>query len=212
MAASGSLAKKSARDLPRSLPVDEWPDADRRAWAEACRPGSRFKPGGAASNLAPVSRDDFAKRYGAFLGFLQRSGQLERNLAAAARVTPSNVEVYIASLTARARSVTVWNCIYKLRRAAELLAPTVDFSWLAEIEKDIALVMEPRSKFDRLVLSGRLVRSRPDLGRRGAEVRKERSRPCPGNPQRPHDRASRALPNPGEEFCSPRDREDIQGN
>ena len=57
----------------------------------------------------------------------------------------------------RVRSVTVWNCIYKLRRAAELLAPMSDFSWLAEIEKDLALVMEPRSKFDRLVFTGRLV-------------------------------------------------------
>ena len=55
------------------------------------------------------------------------------------------------------RSVTVWNCIYKLRRAAELLVPQADFSWLAEIEKDLALEMEPRSKFDRLVLTGRLV-------------------------------------------------------
>ena len=70
---------------------------------------------------------------------------------------PTNVEAYIADLTARVRSVTVWNCIYKLRRAAELLAPTADFSWLAEIEKDLALVMEPRSKFDRLVFTGRLV-------------------------------------------------------
>jgi integrase len=55
------------------------------------------------------------------------------------------------------RSVTTYNCIYHLRRAAELLAPTIDFSWLAEIEKDLALVMEPRSKSDRLVLSERLV-------------------------------------------------------
>jgi hypothetical protein len=44
-----------------------------------------------------------------------------------------------------------------LRRAGDLLAPTTDFSWLAEIEKDLALVMEPRSKFDRLVLTERLV-------------------------------------------------------
>ena len=51
------------------------------------------------------------------------------------------------------RSVTTYNCIYHLRRAAELLAPTIDFSWLAEVEKDLALVMEPRTKFDRLVLT-----------------------------------------------------------
>jgi integrase len=152
-----SSASKSARDRPRSLPVQEWPEADRRAWEDACRPGSRLKPGGTASYLEPVSCDDFARRYGAFLGFLQRCGRLKRDAAAAVQVTVANVEAYVADLTARVRSVTVWNCIYKLRRAAELMAPTSDFTWLAEIEKDLALVMVPRSKFDRLVFTDRLV-------------------------------------------------------
>jgi len=147
---------KSGVKRPRSLPVSEWPDADRHAWEEACRPGSRLKPGGVASYLAQVSRDSFARRYGAFLAFLDRNGRLHQS-AAAAQVTPTNVAAYIDELTARVRSVTTYNCIYHLRRAAELLAPTIDFSWLAEIEKDLALVMEPRSKSDRLVLSERLV-------------------------------------------------------
>jgi integrase len=147
----------SAREHPRSLPPHEWPDADRWAWEDACRPGSRLKPGGAATYLAQVSRDDFARRYGAFLGFLQRTGRLEEAPAPAAQVTLPNVEIYLADLKARVRSVTVYNCIHMLRRAAELLAPAADFSWLAEIEKDLALVMEPRSKFDRLVFTGRLV-------------------------------------------------------
>src|SRR5712691_2695653 len=157
MTGPNSAVGKSAREYPRSLLVHEWPDADRRAWEDACRPGARLKPGGAASYLAQVSRDDFARRYGAFLGFLQRNDRLERDAAAAAQVTLPNVEAYITDLTARVRSVTVFNCIYKLRRAAELLAPAADFSWLAEIEKDLALVMEPRSKFGRLVFTGRLV-------------------------------------------------------
>jgi integrase len=152
-----SSRANSRRETPRSLPVQEWPDADQRAWEDACRPGSRLKPGGSASYLAQVSRDDFAGRYGAFLGFLQRSDRFDRNVAAVAQVTPPNVDAYVADLTGRVRSVTVHNCIYKLRRAAELLAPAADFSWLAEIEKDLALVMEPRSKFDRLVLTQRLV-------------------------------------------------------
>jgi integrase len=147
----------SADAPPRSLPIHEWPDADRLAWEDACRPGSRLKPGGTACYLAQVSRNDFANRYGAFLGFLQRSGRLERHANAAAQVTLPNVDAYIANLTARVRSVTVYNCIYKLRRAAELLAPAADYSWLAEIEKDLALVMVPRSKFDRLVFTERLV-------------------------------------------------------
>ena len=100
-----------------------------------------------------MSREDFARRYGAFLGFLQRSGTARFKAAAAAQVTPSNVEPYITELKARVRSVTVWNCIYKLRRAAELMTPETDYSWLAEIEKDLELLMEPRSKFDRLVFT-----------------------------------------------------------
>src|SRR6516165_4603578 len=157
MTSPNRSAGNSARDYPRSLPVSEWPDADRRAWQEACRPGSRLRPGGVASYLAEVSRDDFARRYGAFLGFLQRTNRLERHAGAATQVTLPNVEAYIADLKARVRSVTIWNCIYKLRRAAELLAPAANFSWLAEIEKDLALEMEPSSKLDRLVFTGRLV-------------------------------------------------------
>src|SRR5262249_17279542 len=147
---------KPALKRPRSLPVSEWPEDDRCAWEEACRPGSRLRPGGVASYLAEVSRDDFARRYGAFLGFLQRTNRLEHHAGAAVQVTVSNVEAYIADLNARVRSVTVYNCIHQLRRAVQLLAPSFDFSWLAEIEKDLALEMEPRSKFDRLVLTGRL--------------------------------------------------------
>jgi hypothetical protein len=59
---------------------------------------------------------------------LQRSGRLEHGAFAAAQVTLPNVEAYITELTARVRSVTVYNCIYMLRRAAELLSPTEDFS------------------------------------------------------------------------------------
>jgi integrase len=157
MPSPNSSVGKSAREYPRSLPIHEWPDADRRAWEDACRPRSRLKPGGTACYLAQVSRDEFARRYGAFLGFLQRNGRLKCHAAAAAQVTLPNVEAYITDLTARVRSVTVYNCIYKLRRAAELLAPTANFSWLAEFEKDLALVMEPRSKLHRLVFTGRLV-------------------------------------------------------
>lgn len=142
---------------PRSLPIEEWPASDRRAWKEACRPSARFRPGGTAGHLADVSRRDFANRYGAFLGFMQRSGRLNLDAGEAAQVTFANVQAYIAELTDRVRSVTVHNCIYKLRRAAELLAPNGDFKWLAEIENDLALVMQPRSKFDRLVFSNQLV-------------------------------------------------------
>src|SRR5262249_50236056 len=96
-------------------------------------------------------------RYGLFLDFLQRRGLFDRKTGAAQLVLPEHVRKFLVELEARVSSVTVWNSIYKLRRAAECLAPAVDFSWLAEIEKDIALVAEPKDKTDRLVLADRLL-------------------------------------------------------
>ena len=79
--------------------------------------------------------------------FLQRTKQLEMKADAATQVTPANVEAYIKELAPRVCSVSVHTYICCLRRTAGLLAPA-RFSWLAEIEKDLALVMEPRSKFE----------------------------------------------------------------
>jgi hypothetical protein len=76
----------------RTLYVNEWPEADRLAWQEACRSTHRLKKGGSASHLAPVSQEDIARRYGLFLGFLKLGGRLDRNAVAASQVTPANVE------------------------------------------------------------------------------------------------------------------------
>ncbi len=142
----------------RSLPLHEWPEADRKVFEEACRPGLRLKPGGRASHFAEASLKDFTIRYGAYLGSLQRRGILNPKAAAAAQVTRPNVKAYVAELKGRkVSSVTIWNCIYKLRRASQLLDPKRDFGWLIEVENEAALVMTPRSKFDRLVLTNRLV-------------------------------------------------------
>ena len=86
------------REHPRSLPFQEWPAADRHAWDDACPAGCRLKPGGAASYLAQVSREDFAGRYGAFLGFLQRTGRLDPDAAATAQVPAllnRPIEIYL---------------------------------------------------------------------------------------------------------------------
>jgi hypothetical protein len=148
-----------ATEKPRSLPITEWPQCDRSGWSEVLRPSVRLKRGGAARHLAPVSQRDIANRYGLYLNYLQRNGLLDRAAGAATLVSPANVDGFIAELHGRVRSVTVWNSIYKLRRAAQLIAPAADFEWLREIEKDVALVMVPRSKKNRLVLSEHLVQA-----------------------------------------------------
>jgi integrase len=141
----------------QTLYVHEWPSAEQSAWQDVCRPSRRLKKGGSGSHLCVVSLEDFARRYGRFLGFLMRTGRLNPNAPAASQVTPVNVEAYIADFAGKVSSVTAWNCIYKLRRAAQLLSSSTDFTWLIEIEKDFELLQEPKSKFDRIVTAEQLV-------------------------------------------------------
>ena len=63
----------------------------------------------------------------------------------------------MAELQQRVSSVTVYGSIYKLRRATEIVAPDHDVSWLRELEKDLDVVKQPRSKMHRLVLAETLV-------------------------------------------------------
>jgi len=107
--------------------------------------------------MKQITLSDLARRYGYFLDFLDRSARLNRDATPAGQVTPEDVASYIEELGARVSSVTTYGSIYKLRRASQLLDPQRDFEWLIELEKDLALVMQPRSKADRLVLSEVLV-------------------------------------------------------
>ena len=140
-----------------SLPLERWPLADRLAWEAACRPSVRLQRGGAASHLKAVSRQDYESRYGVFLDFLNRTRRLQADLPAAAHVTRANVDAYLQEAKTLVSSVTIYNSISMLRRTARMLAPGLDLTWLIEIENDLALVMVPRSKFDRLVLTDVLI-------------------------------------------------------
>ena len=147
------------KSLVRSVPIEDWPAADRRGWETACRRPRRLVRGGAASHLGADTRSDPARRYGYYLDFLNRSGQLDLEVEATALVTPEAVAAFITELQSRVRSVTVSRTIYKLRRAAECITPDRDFTWLAEIEKDLVLRERPKDKFDRLVTTECLVRA-----------------------------------------------------
>jgi hypothetical protein len=48
---------RNGKSIPhpyRSLLLYEWPDSDRRAWEETCRPGLRLRAGGAASRKSSL--------------------------------------------------------------------------------------------------------------------------------------------------------------
>jgi len=141
----------------RSLPIEFWPESDRKAWISASRPSQRLNRGGAGSHMKAITLDDLARRYGYFLDYMNRRGLLDPTKAAGTHVAPENVDAYLRELVARVGSVTVQGSICKLRRACELIDPARDLSWLADVEKDLAMVMRPRSKANRWVLTEVLI-------------------------------------------------------
>src|SRR3974390_262455 len=128
--------KSSMPAAPRSLKIEEWSPLDQLSWKEAIRPAVRLQRGGAAAHLAQVSQKDIANRYGLYLDFLQRHGLFDPTAGAAELVILDHVEQFVGELKMRVSSVTIWNSIYKLRRAAGFVAPDAGFGWLSEIEKD----------------------------------------------------------------------------
>ena len=63
----------------RSLPIEQWPSADRDAWIVACRPSQRLIRGGAGAHMKPITLSDLARRYGYFLDCMNRRGLLDRS-------------------------------------------------------------------------------------------------------------------------------------
>src|SRR5208337_753792 len=101
-----------------------------------------------------------AGRSGPPLRLFYRSSHPQRSLQARGTsgwtLTPDHIKRFVEELRVRVGSVTTAQTIHKLRRAAQLLDPNRDFTWLAEIEKDFAVMMRPQSKDHRIVDPDRL--------------------------------------------------------
>jgi integrase len=147
----------AANGQSRILPVRLWPDADHAAWNAVCQPAARLKGGGAGSHLKSVTHKNYERHYGSFLASLDRCGLLAQDAPAAANVTPEKVHAYLMETKNRLSSLTIHAAICTVLRVAQLIAPSGDFTWLAEIGKDLARTAQPRSKFNRIVLTEVLV-------------------------------------------------------
>src|SRR3954453_17577047 len=111
MSARQQLASSRKAQI-RSLPIELWPAADRKAWLSACQPSQRLRRGGAASHLKPITQRDLARRYGYFLDCMRRRGLLDPDRAAGDHVTQENVDTYLTELHRRVSSVTAYGSIH----------------------------------------------------------------------------------------------------
>lgn len=160
--------------MAHRLKVEEWPEPDRLAWIDACRPSLRLQRGGRAAHMAEATRRDLAGRFGSFLAFLEQTGRIRANRSALEHIKPGIIGEYILQLQSRVSSVTVHGSIYKLRRMAEILNPQLDLFWLKEIELKLEDGKRPAPKGPRVVNSDRIFAAGINLIRR-AEVKTHRT-------------------------------------
>jgi hypothetical protein len=118
---TGTFSKSSCTRL---LPIELWPDADRKAWLAAEKSGSSHVPS------AYASRKDLLRYYGYFLDFVLSREGFDSSLPAAGHVTPDRVEAYSRRLDLMVSPLHAHRTCNRLRLAAQLLAPQHDWKWL----------------------------------------------------------------------------------
>jgi integrase len=141
----------------RALPLNDWPDGDRRIWRDALRPAQRLTAGGRAAHLRPSSKAILERNYGYFLRVVSDRGALNRSAAAATHVTPEGVEAFVEWAELSRNSVSVASGVEKVRLMAQTLSPERDFGWLKNVTAQLRRSARPREKFSRMVGSEELV-------------------------------------------------------
>lgn len=122
---------RSYPEAGRAMPLQNWPAADRAAWEVAVAPGTDFldEPG-AASHLAPSTRQLLARTWGQFLVFLDRHGELDGAASPAKRATPERVGAWLNSLKPRLRATVTLRMLIGLSFVLAKMAPDQDWSWI----------------------------------------------------------------------------------
>jgi integrase len=141
----------------RDLRVEQWPEADRRAWEDALRPARRLSVGGRAAHLRPSSKANLERGYGYFLGVVWDSGALNRRAAATTHVTPQAIEMFVARAELSRNPLSVASGIERVRAIAQFLAPEWNFGWLKNVAAQLRAKARPQPKFSRMVATEELV-------------------------------------------------------
>jgi integrase/recombinase XerD len=147
----------------RCLPIAAWPEQDRLAWEAGTRRANLFEEKGAGAAWSPRSRAKTARGYGRWLCWLIQKGLFDPTLAPGARVTKPLVSDYVGTLSASCAPYTLVCRLQELYDALRVLAPDMDWRWLAELWMRLARRAQPAvNKRARLRPTPVLV----DLGRR----------------------------------------------
>ncbi len=136
----------------RGLPLEQWPEGDRKAWRATLEPGDPLDPGGAGADWAPATIRMIQRGYGQWLAWLQRTGGLAPDVTPTARVLPEMLARYIADLQSIVSSQTVLTYVEAIAHFCRAATPGADWAWLLRLVGRLKRRVVPaRPKRHRLV-------------------------------------------------------------
>jgi integrase len=144
------------------LPIDQWPEADRRRWLRACSASDLLDDElGARSGYAHISNMKAAKGYGRFLNHLSLVEPEALDEACAERITRERVRAYVERLTAIGNSTqTILARLQELGEVAKVMDPNRDWSFINRLASKVRARHRPAREKTNLRPSNELV----DLG------------------------------------------------
>ncbi len=141
-----------------SIPISEWPAADRAAWLAANRSGTPFEPGGLAADWSEATRFKNGHGYGRWLAWIDARGHLDRTAHPGARVSKLRLRAYLSTLQATLSPVTVYCVLAELGHALRVMVPDDDWGWISRAAYRLeGMAIPVRDKATRLQSPIRLI-------------------------------------------------------
>jgi len=109
----------------RAIPVSQWPEPDRMAWAAALRPGDPFDEPGAAARWSAKNRKVVAKYVGQWISWRNARG-IPTPDASSPWITPEVLQALVDYLRPRLAPATVAAMIRNLNAALRVMYPDLD--------------------------------------------------------------------------------------
>lgn len=140
----------------RFLPVTEWPELDRAAWASAHASGDYFTSGGLAARWSPSTDNRCEQEYGRLLLFLQDVGNLRDLRRVGERVTQEeDLRPFIDMLRARIAPLSVVAALRHISQAVRAMDPGSDRSLINRVAGNLSRRARPVRRIEDRLLSSR---------------------------------------------------------
>jgi integrase/recombinase XerD len=126
--------------------VEDWPPVDQTSWLALFVRGGPLDEDGPRAGWCALTRTAHAASYGRWLGFIDRIGQLDPDLAPSSRITKERIGRYIDHLRESVASVTLARRLDHLSLVARSFAPACDLQWLVRVCQRLRARAKPKSR------------------------------------------------------------------